>query len=155
MTNSLKSLMPQGGRSIVLSVKPQYAELILAGSKTVEFRRVWAAHKVDTIAIYASSPIQKLVGVVKVAEVVRAKPETLWSYCSKRGGGLSKAELLAYLFGKDAGFAVLLTGARRFSQGVAPKKVIKNFSPPQSFRYLTQSEAHKLEQLISQEKVRR
>ena len=150
MSNSPKSLTPPGGRTIVLSIKPQYAELILTGSKTVEFRRVWAAESVDTIAIYASAPIQKLVGVVKVTEVVKAKPTTLWSYCSKLGGGLSKAELSAYLDGKDTGFAVLLMDAKRFSQSVDPRKVIKDFLPPQSFRYLANTEIHKLEKLIPQ-----
>ena len=93
MINLLKSSTPQGGRAIILSIKPKYAELILAGSKTVEFRRVWAIESVDTIVIYASTPIQKLLGIVKVTEVVKAKPATLWSYCSKRGGGLTKTEL--------------------------------------------------------------
>lgn len=155
MTNSPKSSAPQAGRAIILSIKPQYAELILAGSKTVELRRVWAARRVDTIAIYASAPIQRLVGVVKVMEVVRAKPTTLWGYCSKRGGGLSKAELSAYLDGKDTGFAVLLMDVRRFSQNVDPRKVIKNFSPPQSFRYLENAEIRKLEKLITQTEVKR
>lgn len=146
--------MPQGSRAIVLSIKPQYAELILAGSKTVEFRRVWAAESVDTIAIYASAPIQRLVGIAKVADVVRAKPATLWGYCSKRGGGLSKAELSDYLDGKDTGFAILLMDAKRFSQGVDPRKVIKDFSPPQSFRYLADMEIRKLEKLIAQAEIR-
>lgn len=155
MHNLPKSSTPQGSRAIVLSIKPGYAELILAGSKTVEFRRVWAAESVDTIAIYASAPIQRLVGIVKVAEVVRAKPTTLWGYCSKRGGGLSKAELSAYLDGKDTGFAVLLMDARRFSQSVDPRKIIKDFSPPQSFRYLANTEIRKLEKLIPPAEVGR
>lgn len=147
--------MPPVGKAIVLSIKPKYAELILSGSKTVEFRRVWAAESVDTIAIYASAPIQKLLGVVQVSDVVRAKPATLWGYCSKRGGGLSKAELSAYMNGKDAGFAVLLNDAKRFSQGIDPYKVIKDFSPPQSFRYMTAAEIRKLEKLTRhQEAIR-
>ena len=150
MINLLKSSTLQGGRAIILSIKPKYAELILAGSKTVEFRRVWAAESVDTIVIYASTPIQKLLGIVKITEVVKAKPATLWSYCSKLGGGLSKAELSAYLDGKDTGFAVLLMDAKRFSQSVDPRKVIKDFLPPQSFRYLVNTEIRKLEKFISQ-----
>lgn len=150
MSNSLKSSPPQGGKTIVLSIKPQYAALILAGSKTVEFRRAWAAESVDTVAIYASAPIQRLVGVVKVTEVVRAKPTKLWSYCTRCGGGLSKAELSAYLDGKETGFAIFLMDAQRFSQSIDPRKIIKNFSPPQSFRYLEKTEILKLEKLIQQ-----
>jgi len=148
MTSSAKSSTPPAGKAIVLSIKPKYAELILAGTKTVEFRRAWAAEKVDMIAIYASAPIQKLVGIVQVADIVRAKPTTLWSYCSKRGGGLTKTELTAYFNDKDAGFAVLLQDAKRFPKGIDPKKVVKGFTPPQSFRYMTTAEIRKLEKLL-------
>lgn len=146
--------MPLAGKAIVLSIKPKYAELILAGTKTVEFRRVWAAEKVDMIAIYASSPIQKLVGIVQVSDIVRAKPTRLWGYCSKRGGGLSKIELTTYFSGKEAGVAVLLEDAKRFVQGIDPKKVIKNFSPPQSFRYMSAAEMRKLKRLSLQLEVK-
>jgi hypothetical protein len=86
MTSLRKSSLPQAGRTIVLSIKPKDADLILAGTKTVEFRRAWAAEKVDAIAIYASAPIQRIVGVAQVSNVVSAKPTLLWDYCKKRGG---------------------------------------------------------------------
>jgi predicted transcriptional regulator len=153
MTSSTKSLKPQVGKSIVLSIKPKYAELILSGSKTVEFRRVWAAEKVDVIVIYASAPIQKFVGVVQVSELVREKTMTLWGYCSRHGGGLSKTELFSYFKGKDTGFAILLQGAKRFSLGIDPQKIIKDFSPPQSFRYISAAEVRKLQKITLQAEV--
>lgn len=150
MTSSTKSSKPQVGNSIVLSIKPKYAEFILAGSKTVEFRRAWAAKSVDTIVLYASAPIQKLVGVVQVSELVLAKPTTLWDYCKRHGGGLSKNELYLYFKGKDAGFAILLQDVKRLPQGIDPRKVITNFSPPQSFRYITAAEMQKLQKFMLQ-----
>lgn len=139
--------MPQAGRTIVLSIKPKYAALILAGTKTVEFRRAWAVEKVDTVAIYASAPIQRIVGVVRVLDVVSAKPTLLWGYCKKRGGGLSRSELFAYMYGKTKGFAILLHSVRQFDQGIVPSRVIEDFSPPQSFRYMTAAEVRKLERV--------
>lgn len=153
MTNLIKSSKQQDGKTIVLSIKPKYAELILSGSKTVEFRRAWAIAKVDMIAIYASSPVQKLIGVVQVSELVREKPTLLWEYCSKYGGGMSKIELSMYFKGKEAGFAIFLKDAKRFSQSIDPKKIIKNFSPPQSFRYITAAERQKLLKIMSQKEV--
>ena len=147
MNSSQKSLSPQAGRTIVLSVKPRYAELILAGTKTVEFRRAWAAEKVDAIAIYASAPIQRIVAVARVSDVIAAKPTSLWDYCKKRGGGLSRSELFAYMNGKPKGFAILLSGVTTFHQGIVPSSVIEGFSPPQSFRYMTPAEARTLERL--------
>lgn len=155
MTNLRKSLQPQAGKTIVLSIKPKYVDLILAGTKTVEFRRAWAAEKVDTIALYASAPIQKIVGVVQVSDVIAAKPSLLWDYCRKRGGGLRKSELLAYMDGKAKGFAILLGNVKQFDQGVAPSRVMTDFSPPQSFRYMTAAEVRKLEKIAMQTRPKR
>ena len=153
MNSSQKSLLPQAGRTIVLSIKPRYAELILAGTKTVEFRRAWAAEKVAAIAIYASAPIRKIVGVVQVSDVISAKPNSLWDYCKKRGGGLSRSELFAYMNGKPMGFAILLKGVTKLHQGIVPSSVIDGFSPPQSFRYMTPAEVRKLERVALKSKT--
>lgn len=152
MTSSRKSSLPQAGRTIVLSIKPRYADLILAGTKTVEFRRAWAAEKVDAIAIYASAPIQRIVGVAQVSDVVVAKPALLWEYCKKLGGGLSKSELSAYMVGKPKGFAVLIHRVRKFDQGIVPSRAIEGFTPPQSFRYMTAAEVRKLERIALKSK---
>jgi predicted transcriptional regulator len=146
MTSLRKSSLPQAGRTIVLSIKPKDADLILAGTKTVEFRRAWAAEKVDAIAIYASAPIQRIVGVAQVSNVVSAKPTLLWDYCKKRGG-LSRSELFTYLCGKTRGIAIFLRDVRKFDQGIVPSRVIEDFLPPQSFRYMTAAEVRKLERV--------
>ncbi|PUA17323.1 ASCH domain-containing protein [Glaciimonas sp. PCH181] len=148
MTNSQKCLLPQGGRAIVLSIKPKYAELILAGTKTVELRRMWAAEQVGMIVIYASSPVCRLVGRVNVQDVVRAAPSTLWKHSVQRGGGLTRRELFDYFSGKDAGYAVLLDDVVKFEKMIEPQAVIENFSAPQSFRYLSAAEIRKLEQKV-------
>lgn len=155
MTNFRKSSLPQAGKTIVLSIKPKYVDLILAGTKTVEFRRAWAAEKVDRIALYASAPIQKIVGIAQVSEVVSATPTQLWDYCKKRGGGLTKSELFSYMDGRVKGFAVLLNKVSQFDQGVLPSRVITEFSPPQSFRYMTAAEVRKLEKIAMQSRPRR
>lgn len=155
MTSLQKSSSPQVSKTIILSIKPRYADLILSGTKTVEFRRAWAAKSVDTIAIYASSPVQRIVGVVQVAEVITAKPMLLWDYCKKRGGGLSRSELFAYMRGKTHGFAVLLRGVRKFDHSIVPSRVIEGFSPPQSFRYMTATEVRKLERITLKQKCTR
>lgn len=155
MTNFRKSSPPQAGKTIVLSIKPKYIDLILAGTKTVEFRRAWAAEKVDRIALYASAPIQKIVGIAQVSEVVSATATQLWDYCKKRGGGLTKSELFSYMDGRTKGFAVILSKVNQFDKGVLPSRVITEFSPPQSFRYMTAAEVRKLEKIAMQSRPRR
>ena len=144
MSNSQVFSGQRAGQTIILSVKPKYAELIQSGAKKVEFRRVWAAQDIQSIAIYVSAPVQHILGIAQVSKVVLAKPSTLWTYCTQHGGGLSHAELLDYFEGKNTGYAVILGDVKIFQNGIEPHKIIKNFSPPQSFRYMTSSEVKRL-----------
>lgn len=137
---SQRSSRQLGGRAVLLSIKPKYADLILSGSKRVEFRRSWAAQDVSVIVLYSSSPIQKIVGMVEVEQVVVTSPTSLWKTCSERGGGLTKKELRSYFSGKSKGVAVLLGQIFKFDTHLKPSDLIEQFTPPQSFRYLSENE---------------
>lgn len=135
---------PRGGRAVLLSVKPRYSELIVAGSKRVEFRRVWAVEPVRWIAIYSSSPTQLIVGVVEVKSVVLATPTALWQFNGSLGGGLTRAELRAYFADRREGFALMLGRRLVPPQPIAPSRLSSPFRAPQSFRYLTETEAQQI-----------
>lgn len=140
MSHSQKFLLPAAGKAVLLSIKPKYADMILAGTKTVELRRAWAAQEVATIVIYASSPVQRLVGIVAVSEVKEASPTQLWKISSTNGGGLSNKELKDYYKGKTKGYAVMLGDVTKAKTPVEPTSVFAQFVPPQSFRYLDEQE---------------
>lgn len=143
------------GRAVLLSIKPKYADLILAGSKRVEFRRSWAAQDVGVIVLYSSAPVQKIVGMVEVSKVVVASPTALWKTCTDMGGGLTRQELRAYFAGKSRGVAVLLGRVFNSSKSLAPSDVIDGFVPPQSFRYLDAGEYANLEKKMIGRKGRK
>lgn len=136
---------PQGGRAVLLSIKPKYSDLILSREKLVEFRRSWAREDVGLVVIYASSPQQRLVATVPVQEVIHASPSKLWEYCRSHGGGLTRRELFDYFSGKSKGYAVILGKVKKMRKPIDPGSLIENFSPPQSFRYLTAVELKSIE----------
>jgi predicted transcriptional regulator len=148
MSRSSECSPPQGGRAVLLSVKPRYSELIVAGSKRVEFRRVWAVDPVRWVAVYSSSPTQQIVGIVEVESVVVASPTGLWQLNGALGGAMTRAELRTYFAGRRQGYAVLL--GRRFvpPHPIAPSKVLPAFRAPQSFRYLTEAEVKQITRSI-------
>lgn len=148
MSHSQRSLLPAGGRAVLLSIKPKYADMILAGTKTVELRRAWAAQEVATIVIYASSPVQRLVGIVDVNEVKEASPTQLWKVSQIHGGGLSNKELKDYYKGKTKGFAVMLGNVHKAKSPIEPESVFTQFVPPQSFRYLDEQELKQVRQKL-------
>jgi len=140
-----KCSLPPAGRAVLLSVKPKYADLISSGSKRVEFRRTWAAEDVGLIAVYASSPVQKIVALVQVEDIVRGSSTLLWSHCTSRGGALTRRELFDYFDGKSQGCAVLLGNVQPLASPIDPKALFKAFAPPQSFRYLSRAELKKIQ----------
>ena len=113
--------------AILLSVKPKFANLIVEGSKLVELRRTIPAQNVGTIAIYSSSPVQSIVALADVKEIIEASPSKLWAISKGNGGGLTKAELLAYFALKKTGFALMLENVRVFAKPVSPIKIFKSF----------------------------
>lgn len=139
-----ESSPPPGGRAVLLSVKPRFADLIVAGTKQVEFRRVWAQEPVPWIAIYSSSPSQQIVGIVEVESVVLASASALWILNGSRGGGLTRTELRGYFSGKPKGYAVVLGRVFRPQAPVQPAEIVRGFRAPQSFRYLTDPEVLRL-----------
>lgn len=138
----------QCGSAILLSVKPKYASLIVDGSKLVELRRAVPAQAVGTIAIYSSSPVQAIVALADVGEIIEASPSKLWTIAKDNGGGLTRTELITYFASKKTGFAIMLHNVRVYGKPVRPEKIFKSFSAPQSFRYLTAKELKRLEQLM-------
>ncbi|SPD63012.1 conserved protein of unknown function [Cupriavidus taiwanensis] len=100
------------------------------------------------IVLYSSAPIQKIVGLVEVENVVIAAPSTLWKTCTEMGGGLTRRELREYFLGKSKGVALLLGQVLSPVKHLDPSDVINDFVPPQSFRYLNPSEYMKVENKV-------
>lgn len=137
------------GSAALISIHPVYVEKILSGEKRLEFRRSWAANQVDYLVIYATSPVQRIVAVTQVGQVVRGSKSRLWELARHKGGGISRRKLFEYMEGKKEGVALELLQTLKIDEGINPYALFGNgFRPPQSFRYLSQSElAMLLEQL--------
>ncbi len=126
-------------RMIVLSLKPPYAEAILSGVKTVELRRIGPKTSVRTRAlIYASAPVKALLGTCIVESVITDRLAVLWQAYGSRTG-LRHAEFQDYFEGLEAGSALALSGARRFSRRIplADLRASRRMErPPQSYSYV-------------------
>jgi predicted transcriptional regulator len=57
--------------TLLLSLRPEFAELVFAGVKKVEFRRVRPRVQANEwVLVYVSTPVQALVGAIQVANVI-------------------------------------------------------------------------------------
>lgn len=120
---------------VLLSVKPQFAEAILAGRKTFEFRRAVFRQNVSTVVLYASSPTRKVVGEFTVDEVLSLRLDALWE-STQKGGAIDREYFDRYFAGRSAGYALKVKRTRRYRAPLCLRKDFGISHPPQSFRYL-------------------
>lgn len=137
-----------GGKAVLLSIKPKYADLILAGSKRVELRRSWPSNDIGVLVLYSSAPIQQLVGVAYVDRLEEADLNGLWQLASHYGGGVTREELNEYFVGKKTAFGIMIDRARKAEVAVTPKELFPDFTPPQSYQYLTADDFHRVMRAI-------
>ena len=125
--------------NVLLSIKPRFADAIFSGRKKYEYRRSFTRKAgVQTVFVYSSREVGKLTGFFNVAEVIREKPESLWSMSSKHAG-ISEKEFYDYFNGCSLGYAIKIRDCKRFKEPLDPYEIIPGFTPPQSFRYLEES----------------
>lgn len=144
MTTRTTDLFPTPLRVALISIRPCFVEKILSGEKKLEFRRSWAAQQVDVLVIYSSAPTQRIVAAVNVVGVTEGSPTALWELSKEKGGGVTRQLIYDYFEGKKTGFAIEIADVLEFERPVDPKKVFKDFLPPQSFRYLDAKDYSKI-----------
>lgn len=121
---------------VLLSVKPQFAEAILAGEKTFEFRRaVFRRENVRIVVLYASSPTRKVVGEFIIDEVLSLHLDALWGV-TKDGGAIDRSYFDQYFEGLLTGYALKVKRARRYRSPLCLRTDFGITHPPQSFRYI-------------------
>ena len=119
--------------TIILSIKPNFAEAILNGSKRFEFRKVECKRSIDRIVIYATSPLSKVIGEVDVIETLVDAPDALW-LLSEDYAGIDRDSFERYFGDRKSGIAFKLCNPKKFSVG----KDLEEYGlsqPPQSFVY--------------------
>lgn len=137
----------------LISIHPNYVEKILSGEKRLEFRRGWANIPVGLLVIYATFPVQRIVAIAQLGQVVRGTKSKLWKLARDHGGGISRRKLFAYMEGKKYGVALELLRKLKIVEGIDPRKLFgEEFRPPQSFRYLSQDELNLLSQQLGNKK---
>jgi predicted transcriptional regulator len=121
---------------ILLSVKPRFAEAILAGEKTFEFRRaLFRRQDIKTVVLYASSPRRQVVGEFTIDEVLSLALDQLWG-ATHEGGAIDREYFDRYFEGKKTGHALKVKRTRRYRAPLCLKKDLGILKPPQSFMYL-------------------
>lgn len=122
--------------NVILSIKPEFVEKIFSGEKRYEYRKILFKQKVDTVYIYASRPIGKIVGEFKIEEIICDTPDNIWKR-TKHQSGVTKKFFDKYYKGKDKAVALKIKECKEYEEGENPESLIPNFKVPQSFVYIS------------------
>jgi predicted transcriptional regulator len=127
----------------LMSIYPEFARRILAGKKKVEFRRTPFRKEVTHVLIYATAPSHDVVGYFEVDGVDLGRPEDIWEKY-KHVSGLNEDRFKSYFRGTRTAVAIRVGRVVPLATPLPLATLSSSLQPPQSFRYLTRSMAHRL-----------
>lgn len=81
--------------TMLLSIKPEYAKVILENKKKYEFRKRRCKDSVKKIVFYTTAPQSEVVGEAEIEKIIEGSPSTIWE-TAKYTAGISR--LLSRLF---------------------------------------------------------
>lgn len=123
---------------VMLSIKPEFADKIFNGSKKFEFRRsIFKNQNVKKVIVYASSPVQKVVGEFEIDQIINLELNALWEKTS-RYSGISEDYFYQYFGDKEQGYAIKIKKVKKYKQPMCIKADFK-LTPPQSFAYVVRA----------------
>ncbi|HLP82841.1 MAG TPA: hypothetical protein VK157_00690 [Phycisphaerales bacterium] len=124
---------------VVLSVRPQHAAQIAAGTKLVEFRRRFTNQIRQAPAIvYVTSPVQQFQLTASIADVQRDTPKNLWEKYGDHAG-CDRETFNTYFRDTHEGVALPLVNVQRLSTPISFRSEMLqafNYRPPQSYAVL-------------------
>ena len=125
--------------TLLMSLRPEFAELVLQGRKTIEFRRRFSKkYEGATIVFYITHPVKQFMFMATIARVDHRQKERLWD-AYRDQGGIARTTFDQYFFGTGYGYAIQLSNVRRIPNQLGLKhaqEIYPGLRPPQSFQRL-------------------
>lgn len=120
--------------TMLLSIKPKYAAVILQGEKEYEFRKKRCRDGINKIVFYSSSPQKQVVGEAEIEEIIEGSPTRIWEI-AKHAAGITRKAFYDYYRGRHNAVAYKLTNVVVYEE---PKE-LSDYGiehAPQSYIYL-------------------
>ena len=120
---------------VLLSIKPEFADKIFDGTKKFEFRRtIFSKTPINTVIVYASSPIQRVIGEFEINQVLFDEIDILWRL-TRDYAGIDEDYFFKYFSDRDKGYAIEIKEVTKYKTPLLLKERYQ-IQPPQSFAYV-------------------
>ena len=135
--------MNKTSQPLLLSLKPDYADLVFKRLKEAELRRrITSCMENRDVFIYVTTPVRQLRGGFRVGQVWSGTPEEVWRQVSKLAG-VHKRDFDAYYAGRTVAYALEITDVWEYKNPVSLNTLgnrFPDFVVPQSWRYVRPKE---------------
>src|SRR5688572_32265885 len=99
---------------VLLSIKPEYAFKIFKGEKKFEFRKsIFKNPNIKTVVVYASSPVQQVIGEFEIDDIFSLAPDILWEM-TKEHSGISAEFFFEYFADREIAHAIKIKKTRKY-----------------------------------------
>ena len=126
----------QDRRIALLSVHPRYADALIGRLKKVEFQHQALSAETQYVIVYATAPVQKVVGWFEIAEIASDSPDRLWERFGHEGQ-VAKQDFERYYERCDAGAAIRVRKVVALKSPVTLSELNDAMAAPQSYRYVS------------------
>lgn len=121
--------------TVLLSIKPEFAEKIFDGTKKFEFRKsIFKNTDVQTVIVYASSPVQQVIGEFTIDSILNDDVDSIWEQTA-RYAGITRDFYLSYFAHKEKAYAIKIRKTKRYAKA----RRLSDYNlqvAPQSFAYV-------------------
>lgn len=119
---------------VLMSLKPEYYELMWQGLKTHEFRRRYLKGRPTTWYVYLTAPVSKLIAVIDLDEAVVGLPRSLADIAERANPGNGES-VYAYLHDVELAHAMPIRAIREYPGFTADDlaTTLDGFQPPQGY----------------------
>ena len=123
-------------KTVLLSIKPEFAEKIFDGTKKYEFRKsIFKNTDVQKVVVYASSPVQKVIGEFAIEDILNDNVAAIWKE-TELFSGITHDFYMSYFANKEKAYAIKIGKTTRYRQARNLSDYNLNFAP-QSFAYIS------------------
>lgn len=126
---------------VLMSIKTEYTNKILDKIKLYELRKKPLRDEVDTVIIYSSGKVKKIVGEFKIDKIIKDSPDNIWNL-GEEVLGINKKSFYEYFKHSEFAYAIKIKDVIKYDI----LKDLKDFGikkAPQSFCYIKEDNNEK------------
>ena len=134
--------------AVLVSIHPEHLANVLSGKKVFEYRKVIPSQKISHLVLYCTAPVNKVVAVAEVVDLLKGSPSRIWNETAY-GAGITRRFYREYFSGQKSACSFALGSVFELSEPLCLSQFSSCKVPPQSFCYLDKNDSVRVFKSVS------